>query len=138
MGEGAVADCAEAERTKRVCRPAVEVARGTDLRLALPESATPMRLRTLTADHGSTHLRCHDPPDDTSARHLVSLFKLPLSLPTPERIASLLVYHALLPVLDGPSRYKSLRRRKTAQYPILRSLILCLHGSRAIRPTVVN
>jgi Transposase DDE domain len=47
---------------------------------ALPESATPLRLRTLTADNGSTHLRCHDPPDDTSARRLVSLFKLPLTL----------------------------------------------------------
>jgi hypothetical protein len=48
------------------------------LRLALPESATSMRLRTLTADHRSTHLRCHDPPHDTSARRLLSLFKLPL------------------------------------------------------------
>ena len=78
MGEGAVRDCAEAERTKRICRPAVEVASGTDLRLALPESATPMRLRTLTADHGSTHLRCHDPPHDTSISRIVNLFKLPL------------------------------------------------------------
>jgi hypothetical protein len=44
MGEGAVGDCAQAERTKRICRPAVEVASGTDLRLAVPESATPLRL----------------------------------------------------------------------------------------------
>jgi hypothetical protein len=44
MGKGTVGNCAEAERTKRICRPAVEVASGTDLRLALPESATPLRL----------------------------------------------------------------------------------------------
>ena len=43
-GQGALGDCAQAERTKRICRPALEVASGTDLRLALPESATPLRL----------------------------------------------------------------------------------------------
>jgi transposase len=31
MGEGAVGNCAEAERTERICRPAVEVANGTGL-----------------------------------------------------------------------------------------------------------
>ena len=82
MGEGALGDCAEAEKTKRICRPAVEVARGTDLRLALPESAAPLRLRTLTPDHRSTHLRCHDPPHDTSISRLVNLFKLPLKSET--------------------------------------------------------
>jgi hypothetical protein len=45
-----------------------------------------------------------------------------LSLPTPERIASLLVYHALCLFWDGPSRYKSLRRiGKVRSNPILRS-----------------
>jgi transposase len=33
----------------------------------------------LPQTHGSTHLRCYDSPDDTSARRLVSLFKLPLT-----------------------------------------------------------
>ena len=65
-------------RTKRICRPAVEVASGKDLRWALPESAPPLRLRTPTADHRSSHLRGHDPPHDSSAGCLVNLFKLPL------------------------------------------------------------
>jgi hypothetical protein len=40
MGEAALEDCAEAKRTKRICRPALGVASGTDLRLALPQSPT--------------------------------------------------------------------------------------------------
>ena len=102
MGEGALGDCAEAERTKRIRHPPVEMARGTDLRLALPESTTPLRLRTLTADHRSTHLRCHDPPHDTAARRRLTLFKLPLK--ELDSQAGVTLWHAVAPaVLHAPS-----------------------------------
>ncbi len=82
VGEGAVGNCSETERTERLLGFTLALAGRTHFCLALPEPAAPVRRRAMTADDGVPALHRDDPPHDAPLGCLVKLFKLALTEPT--------------------------------------------------------